>query len=506
MRRPGKAWAPRQPCELASPYFSYRANGKPQLPRCFDDPANGISCGTPRVVRCVVVGIVQEHDLAAAKTPRRVCRDRQRRCVALPVTAPSTPDDDLQPQSAGGEDGCTVRHPVGWAITLGNDTRCSGDLVTGANDLVDGHGRSTHELKTVRVAVQCDLVPCSVNLLRNLWVPGDLSAAEKERRRDVVPRELRQYGRSTLRVRSVVEGQGDRVTVRQSRCYAEDAADRRADARCCRGCIDADRREARQGRCAPQADSGSSRHGADLYRYRQPQARGYWRRWGLALESPRVTSTRSHVQGRSYESQAHAPPRKARTDNPRCVGGHGRDPRRQVAPSRGADVRAAALRLRHALEDDDRDLADPARLLLVVRECRSVLLLALPDRRPLRCTGDARAHANCGGTDLDRHVRVREQVVEPVRVLRRAAGGREDRDRIVVQALVDERIDALDGALRAAVVQEQEPVVEPVADAPAVRAELLDDLLVPVRHAPPTIPARRRCPASRRGVVSRRGL
>ena len=54
--------------------------------------------------------------------------------------------------------------------------------------------------------------------------------------------------------------------------------------------------------------------------------------------------------------------------------------------------------------------------------------------------------------------------------------------------------------------KEQEPVVEPVADAPAVRAELLDDLLVPVRHAPPTIPARRRCPASRRGVVSRRGL
>src|SRR5262249_5096623 len=92
--------------------------------------------------------------------------------------------------------------------------------------------------------------------------------------------------------------------------------------------------------------------------------------------------------------------------------------------------------------------------------------------------------------DLDRHVRVGDEVVEPVGIRRRAALRGEDRDGVGRQALVGDRVDALGAGFRALVMEEEKRSdLEVAPDASLVRPELVDHLLIPVRHLLATIPA-----------------
>src|SRR5262249_29624068 len=111
-------------------------------------------------------------------------------------------------------------------------------------------------------------------------------------------------------------------------------------------------------------------------------------------------------------------------------------------------------------------------------------LLLLPDRLALGAFRDAGVSGVALGADLDRDVGMRDEVVEPVGRRRRAALRREDRDGVVGETLVGERIDALGAGLRTGVMEEQKRApLEVPADPPVVGAELLDDLLIPVGHA-----------------------
>jgi hypothetical protein len=59
----------------------------------------------------------------------------------------------------------------------------------------------------------------------------------------------------------------------------------------------------------------------------------------------------------------------------------------------------------------------------------------------------------------------------------------EDGDRVGGEALVGDRIDPFGAGLGPAMVQHEERApFERAADAPVVRAELVDDRLIPVRH------------------------
>src|SRR5581483_8719137 len=127
---------------------------------------------------------------------------------------------------------------------------------------------------------------------------------------------------------------------------------------------------------------------------------------------------------------------------------------------------------------DDGDL--PIGLLLVLGEARHELLLPLPDPVPLLALGDASAHIEGVGADLDGDVRVCLDVVEPVGVRRGAALGREDSE-AVAHLLVGQRIDPLLAALRATRMEEQQsPTLERPTDLAGIGPELGDDLGVPV--------------------------
>src|SRR4051794_39308454 len=114
----------------------------------------------------------------------------------------------------------------------------------------------------------------------------------------------------------------------------------------------------------------------------------------------------------SFESRTTTPPSTAppaRTHRPR----------ERIGRENSSEARSV-----RDLEDDHGDHAIGVRL--VLGEFRELLLVGLPDPLTLptlRLAGDDRLDV---GTDLHRRFRVRSEVVEPVRVGRRAALRRED--------------------------------------------------------------------------------
>src|SRR2546430_15092700 len=92
----------------------------------------------------------------------------------------------------------------------------------------------------------------------------------------------------------------------------------------------------------------------------------------------------------------------------------------------GAQPESGPTESADGLEDDDRDVADALGLLLVLREPVVALLLRGPDTvalLALRLAGDDVERVR---PDLDADLRVGQQVVVPVRVLRVPALGGED--------------------------------------------------------------------------------
>src|ERR1700722_2113142 len=154
-----------------------------------------------------------------------------------------------------------------------------------------------------------------------------------------------------------------------------------------------------------------------------------------------------------------------------------------AAQSRTTDISGwpPAVRLRYGIEQDDGNLAR-CRVRLVFGETRGKLLLLLPDRGPLVRARHPRLDLHRAAAKLDRRVRVRGQVVIPVRVGRRAALGAEYRER-VAHRLVHERAHPFGTGLGPGMVQQQDRgALEHPAYFSAVLAELLDAVLVEVLH------------------------
>src|SRR4051794_24930769 len=135
-----------------------------------------------------------------------------------------------------------------------------------------------------------------------------------------------------------------------------------------------------------------------------------------------------------------------------------------------------------ALEDHDGDRA-PRRRLLVLGELWEGRLLRSPDPLALVLVRHPRPHVSLLRAELDLRVGIRNDVVVPVGVRRRTALRGEHGDRAVAEVLVHQRVDAFGAGLRPLVVQkDHRRPLEHAADLPAVRAELLDDLLVEILH------------------------
>src|SRR5215472_13308833 len=130
------------------------------------------------------------------------------------------------------------------------------------------------------------------------------------------------------------------------------------------------------------------------------------------------------------------------------------------------------------LEKDDRD--PPVRALLVLSETGVLRLLRIPDRLPLGVLGYPRSQRHGRGADLGPHVRIGDQVVIPVWV-GRGPGLRGEHGIPGVNLPVHHRVHALLASPGAGGVEQQERrALEVAAYLAAVRAELRDDLGIPV--------------------------
>src|SRR6266700_1174701 len=136
-------------------------------------------------------------------------------------------------------------------------------------------------------------------------------------------------------------------------------------------------------------------------------------------------------------------------------------------------------RLRHRVEQEDGNLARRGALLIICEIGHAFLLRGI-DSRPLVRFRHPGPDLDGRRAHLDRDIRVREQVAEPLRVARLAAGRTEYRV-AVVHLLVDQRVHPFGPALGAGVVQQQEGLaLKPAAYLAIVRPEFLDDLSVEV--------------------------
>ena len=119
-----------------------------------------------------------------------------------------------------------------------------------------------------------------------------------------------------------------------------------------------------------------------------------------------------------------------------------------------------------------------------------------------------RAHLELLGPDLYFGVPMLHQVVVPAGMRRRAALRAGDHVAVAITVVCDRRRPDL-SALRPSRGQQQEPVAEVTDALAALRVELIDDALIPVRHAfstpsmPPQFPRRPGDLTFRDGAASR---
>ena len=164
----------------------------------------------PGAARAVVVGVVQEEDVAG-RGRRRVARRAidsgvARRVQSLPHCDQSTgrqPRPPHRPQAGGAED------PVGRPVV---GDRLAGRLLDrrpAALGVVEQLPRRKPQLVAVAVAVQLDPVAGGDDLRRQRRPPHDLLAGEEEGRRGAGLAQSLEHARGALRVRAVVEGDRD---------------------------------------------------------------------------------------------------------------------------------------------------------------------------------------------------------------------------------------------------------------------------------------------------------